>query len=226
MRHRLLIVVALVAATLVAIGLAGVDYPLARWVQGSGIENVGVFRHGLEALDTVFGLTIWYWLAGTLSVAFGVIALLPMLRIPRRLAVALLVAGIVQFATLQTMIQMKGYFGRLRPHQVFDSGDWNVIWHAGGGSFPSGHSAFYFGLLLPLAAFAGRCWQRALLLAIPLFAVIARIDMSMHFLSDVSMSALIAATYALLATWLVRAPVASSIERSCKALQSARRPRD
>lgn len=204
MGHRLVIVVALVAATLVAVGLAGVDYPLARWVHGSGIENLGMFRHGLEALDTMFGLTIWYWLASTVFVIVGAIALLPMLRVPRRLSVALLVAGLVQFATLQTMIQMKGYFGRLRPHEVLESGDWNAIWHAGGGSFPSGHSAFYFGLLLPLAAFAVRPWQRALLLAIPMFAFMARIDMLKHFLSDVSMSALIAATYALLATWLVR----------------------
>lgn len=205
MRHRLVIVVALVAATLVAVGLAGVDYPLARWVHGSGIENLGVVRHGLEALDTLFGLTTWYWLASTVFVIVGAIALLPVLRVPRRFALALFVAGLVQFASLQTMIQMKGYFGRLRPHEVLESGDWNAIWHAGGGSFPSGHCAFYFGLLLPLAAFAVRPWQRALLLAIPIFVVLARIDMSKHFLSDVSMSALIAATYALLAMWLVRA---------------------
>ncbi len=175
MRHRLLVIVALVAATLVAVGLLGADYPLAHWIHGSAIDNLGMFRHGLEVLDTLFGMTIWYWLAATVSIVIGAITMLPALRVPRRLATALLVAGLVQFATLQTMIQMKGYFGRLRPHQVFESGDWNVVWHAGGGSFPSGHSAFYFGLLLPLAAFAVRRWQRVLLLAIPVFAVMARI---------------------------------------------------
>ena len=153
----------------------------------------------------MFGMTIWYWLAAMVCIVTGAIALLPALRIQRRLAVALLAAGLVQFATLQTMVQMKGYFGRLRPHEVLASGDWNMIWHAGGGSFPSGHSAFYFGLLLPLAAFSPRIWQRALLLAIPAFVIMARIDMSKHFLSDVSMSALIAASYALLAAWLIRA---------------------
>lgn len=204
MHHRLLIAVALVAATLVAIGLLGIDYPLARGIHGSAIADLGIFRHGLELLDTVFGMTTWYWLAATVCVVIGAIALLPALRIQRRLALALLVAGLVQCATLQTMVQMKGFFGRLRPHQVFESGDWNLIWHARGGSFPSGHSAFYFGLLLPLAAFAPRVWQRALLLAIPIFAIMARIDLSKHFLSDVSMSALIAALYALLAAWLIR----------------------
>ena len=212
MRHRLLIVVALVSASLVAIGLLGVDYPLARWVHGTGIENLDVFRHGLEILDTLFGISIWFWLAATVCTVVGAMALLPALRLPGQLAVALLVAGLVQFAALQTMIQMKSYFGRLRPHQVFESGDWNAMWDAGGGSFPSGHSAFYFGLLLPLAAFAMRGWQRALLLAIPLFVALARVDMSMHFLSDVSMSALIAALYALLAAWLVR--ISGVLERA------------
>ena len=203
MNHRLLLIVAIVAAVLVALGLLAVDYPLARWVHESGIEDLAVFRLGLAALDWIFGMRLWFWLATTLAIALGIIGLVAGSRVPRRVAVALLVAGLVQLATLHTMVLMKGWFGRLRPHQVFESGDWNAIWHAGGGSFPSGHSAFYFGLLLPLAAFAPKTWQRALLLAIPLFAVLARIDMSMHFLSDISMSALIAALYCLLAAVIV-----------------------
>ncbi len=204
MNHRLLLIVATVAAMLAALGLLAVDYPLARWVHESGVENLAVFRLGLATLDWTFGIRVWFWLATTLAIALGVIGLVAGSRIPRRIAIALLVAGLVQLATLHTMVLMKGWFGRLRPHQVFESGDWNAIWHVGGGSFPSGHSAFYFGLLLPLAAFATTSWQRAVLLSIPVFAVLARIDMSMHFLSDISMSALIAALYCLLAAAIVR----------------------
>lgn len=205
MNHRLLLTVAIVATMLLAIGLVGVDYPLARWVHQSGIENLAVFRFGLAGLDWLFGMRLWYWLAATLAIASGIIGLVAVPRVPRRVALALLVAGLVQLASLHTMIAMKTAFGRLRPHQVLESGDWDTIWHAGGGSFPSGHSAFYFGLLLPLAAFATRGWQRAILIAIALFAIVARIDMSMHFISDVSMSALIASVYALLAAMIVRA---------------------
>lgn len=205
MNHRLLLTVAIVAAMLVALGLLAIDYPLARWVHESGLENLAVFRVGLATLDWTFGMRLWFWLSATIAIAAGVIGLAARPRFPRHLAVALLVAGLVQLATLHTMILMKNGFGRLRPHQVFESGDWNAIWHVGGGSFPSGHSAFYFGLLLPLAAFATRGWQRAILIAIPVFAVLARIDMSMHFLSDVSMSALIAALYSLIAALIVRA---------------------
>ena len=88
--------------------------------------------------------------------------------------------------------------------EVLAGGDWSHVWHAGGGSFPSGHSAFYFGLLLPLAAACPRAWQRALLVAVAVFAILARIDLAKHFLSDVSASALIAASYALLVASVLR----------------------
>ncbi len=47
-------------------------------------------------------------------------------------------------------------------------------------------------------------WQRALLLVIPVFAIVARIDLAKHFVSDVAMSALLAALYSLAAATLVR----------------------
>ncbi|MEO7916794.1 MAG: phosphatase PAP2 family protein [Dokdonella sp.] len=205
MNHRLLLIVALLAAALAGVGLVGLDYPLAHWIHDSSIRDLGVFRHGLHGLDTLFGMELWYWLASTVAVVLGLLALIPTFRVPRRVASALIVAGLVQFATLHTMILMKGHFGRLRPHQLFESGVWDPIWHAGGGSFPSGHSAFYFGLFLPLAAFATRGWQRALLLAVPLFAVLGRLDMLRHFLSDVATSAMIAALYSLLAAAILHA---------------------
>jgi membrane-associated phospholipid phosphatase len=147
-------------------------------------------------------MTTWCWLAGCVALALCVLGLAfaRRARWPR----VLLAAGAVQILTLHTMILGKNMVGRLRPHQVLESGDWTHIWHAGGGSFPSGHSAFYFGLLLPLAAACPRAWQRAVLVAIALFAIIARIDLEKHFLSDVSASAVIAALYALLLATVAR----------------------
>jgi len=203
MDRRLLAWVAAVAAALVALGLLGVDRPLAEWVRASGVENAGLFYYGLGTLDIVSGLTTWFWLAGCVALALGVLGLAfaRTARWPR----VLLAAGTVQILTLHTMSFGKDWFGRLRPHQVLESGDWSHVWHAAGGvSFPSGHSAFYFGLLLPLAAACPRAWQRALLIAIPVFAILARIDLAKHFLSDVSASALIAAVYALIVATLAR----------------------
>ncbi|HEU4664346.1 MAG TPA: phosphatase PAP2 family protein [Dokdonella sp.] len=202
MDRRLLAWTALAAALLVLAGVAGVDRPLAEWVRASGIENAPVFVVGLAALDTAGGIPIWFWLAGCAALALG--ALGSAMRRDARWPRALVAAGIVQVATLHTMNIGKELFGRVRPQQLFESGDWSHAWHAGGTSFPSGHSAFYFGLLLPLAAACPRAWQRVLLVAIAVFAILARIDMAKHFLSDVSASALIAALYSLLVATALR----------------------
>ena len=100
--------------------------------------------------------------------------------------------------------EVMNLFNPQAPAQVFDSGDWTHVWFAGGGSFPSGHAAFYFGLLLPLAAACPVRWQRLAVLAIPTYVVLARIDLAKHFLSDVAASALIAAIYSLIAAVLAR----------------------
>lgn len=202
MDRRLLGWVALASALPMVLGLFGVDRPLAEWVRASGLEQARIFAWGLGALDVASGMHLWFWLAGAVALGLGLAtaAWRRDLRWPR----ALVAAGCVQFACIGTMILGKGWFGRLRPAQVLDSGDWSALWFAGGGSFPSGHSAFYFGLLLPLAAACPNRWLRALLLAIPVYVAIARIDLAKHFLSDVSASALMAALYALLVATLAR----------------------
>jgi len=202
MNRRFLAIIAVVFALLCAIGLAGADRPIAEWVHASGFENARVFADPLAALDFVSGMHVWYWLAGCVVLALGVVG--TFFARGARWPVALVIAALVQFATIGSMIAGKNFFGRLRPEQVLKSADWTHVWFAGGGSFPSGHGAFYFGLLLPLAAACPQRWQRALLLAIPVFAIVARIDLAKHFLSDVSMSATIAALYGLALATLAR----------------------
>lgn len=202
MDRRLPAWTAATAAALLLLGLFVLDRPLAEWVRASGIANARVFEGGLGALDTLAGMRIWFWLAGWAALALGIAGLVfaRRARWPRAMAAA----GVVQLLSLAAMVLGKDTFGRLRPFQVLESGDWSHVWHAGGGSFPSGHSAFYFGLLLPLAAACPRAWQRAVLVAVPTFAILARIDLEKHFLSDVSASALIASLLTLLVATLAR----------------------
>ncbi|HEX5125090.1 MAG TPA: phosphatase PAP2 family protein [Rhodanobacteraceae bacterium] len=198
MDRRFLVIFALVAAACAALGFAGLDRPLAEWVHSSGIESSRFFVWGLAALDTVTVLHLFIvpWIA--------IVAGALLLRGERRarLGMTLVTAGLVQLAAIQTMLLAKDHFGRLRPFKVFEQGNWSNLWFVGGDSFPSGHSAFYFGICLPLAAACPIRWLRWLLVAIPLYVVLARIDMAKHFLSDVSTSALMVAVYALVAAWL------------------------
>ena len=202
MDHRFLLGAALVAALFLAAGLAGLDRPLAEWVHASGIENARLFAWGLAALDVVSGLRIWICALPWVAILIGTFELRLQRRV--RLGYALLAAGLVQTAAIETMITGKELFGRLRPVQVLASGDWSHVWFAGGESFPSGHSAFYFGLLLPLAAACPIRWLRIVLVAIPVYVGLARIDLAKHFVSDVAASALMVSIYALVAAWLIR----------------------
>jgi membrane-associated phospholipid phosphatase len=202
MDRRFLLGVAIVAALLTAAGLVGLDRVLAEWLHSSSFEGARIFSWGLIALDTVTGMGVWIWLLGCVALAVGLVELWR--RRASRVGYAFVIAALVQFATIATMILGKDFFGRLRPHEVLASGDWSRLWFVGAGSFPSGHSAFYFGLMLPLAATCPIRWARILLLAVPLFVVLARIDLAKHFVSDVSTSALIAAVYALIAATLAR----------------------
>jgi membrane-associated phospholipid phosphatase len=202
MDRRLLLWTAAIAALLAAAGLLWLDRPIAEFVRAAGIEQARVFAFGLAALDTITALSVWFWGIGCVALAIGLVGIA--FRREDRWPRALIAAAIVQFATIETMILGKEYFGRTRPQQVLDSGDWSNLWFAAGTSFPSGHSAFYFGLLLPLAAACPIRWLRIVLIAIPVYVVLARIDLHKHFLSDVSTSALIAATYSLIVATLIR----------------------
>lgn len=206
MSRRFLLVSALIATVCMLSGLLVLDIPVLQWIHGSAFENAPLFVEGLNFLDGVFAMHASYWLAPSVVVGIGAILLVVARRSGRRdrFALAVLGSGLVQAATIGLMMLGKSAFGRLRPMQWIDSGELSSIWFAGGGSFPSGHSSFYFGLFLPLAAAAPRAWQRAILLAFPLFAISARLDMSKHFLSDVAASALIASCMALVVSATIR----------------------
>ena len=198
MDRRFLVIFALVAAACMALGFAGLDRPIADGVRASGIENARFFVWGLAALDTVTVLHLFVvpWIA----IVGGALLLRRERR--QRLGLTLITAGLVQLAAIHTMLLAKDYFGRLRPYELLSAADGARAWFASGSSFPSGHSAFYFGLLLPLAAACPIRWLRWVLVVIPLYVVLARIDMAKHFLSDVCASALVVSIYALVAAWL------------------------
>lgn len=206
MSRRFLLVNAMIAALCMFAGLLVLDTPIVHWIHGSSIENAPLFVGGLRLLDGMLGIHLSYWLASSVMVGSGAILLLFSRNAAGRqkLALAILGSGLVQAATIGLMMLGKSLFGRMRPMDWLESGEMSSVWFVGGGSFPSGHSSFYFGLFLPLAAAAPRAWQRAVLLAFPLFAISARLDTGKHFLSDVAASALVAACMALLVSEAIR----------------------
>lgn len=206
MNRTLLASTAIIAILLVLVGLAGLDRPLMHAIHDSGFESAAVFTQGLGALDAVVGLHVSYWLAPCVVTAVGLLILIVSIRVRgwAQLGRVLFISGLVQVATIGSMMLGKNTFGRVRPAQLLEAPDTSPLWFVGGGSFPSGHCAFYFGLLLPLAAFLPRAWQRAALMLVPTYVALARMDMNRHFLSDVGASIFLAALFGLVAAACLR----------------------
>ncbi len=208
-----LVIVAAVCVCFSLLSILFVDRPLAEWVRHSGIESMWIFTEGTKLLDTICARDVWRFLLGSVIVGVGVVALA--VRGWRRLAPVLLFTGWVHLTSYFTALVVKSLFGRLRPAQLFESQTWDASWFAGGGSFPSGHVAYYVSLFLPLMVVFPR-WRRRLIV-IPAFIVIARINENDHFLSDttgsIALVALITAgLMAVMKRWLPRKPSQTSNE--------------
>ncbi|MGH8090129.1 MAG: phosphatase PAP2 family protein [Rudaea sp.] len=204
MSKRALALTVLACALLALVSIVGFDRRIAEAVHASAAASAAVFVEGTRALDAVSGRSLLHShalsgvLLGGILFMFGV--LIWTFKRGSYLARALIFTGGVQLATIASAWALKNVFGRLRPYELFAHGDWSHAWFAGGNSFPSGHNAFFWGLFLPLMYLFPR--YRFALLMVPVFIALARIDVSMHFVSDVLASIALAALVTLLAAML------------------------
>jgi len=194
--------VALIAAIVSTLAL---DRGIAEAVRHSGIESAAMVVKLREILDFFTGssLTRDYGSIGQVLLGATLVVIGALWLLARRTsytARALIFTGLVQIGTIEASSMLKGVFGRLRPFQLIERGDWSHIWFAGGNSFPSGHVAFFGGLFLPLAYLYPK--YRIPLLAVPVFIAFARVDENMHFLSDVLGSIALACIVTLIAAVL------------------------
>ena len=182
--------VAVFALLLMAAGLFGLDSAVVGWT--AGLPGRGtVWDKGISILDLIAFKEISTFLLGfVLLVAAG---LLMVIRQTRPMGWILLYVGAVQFASTVIADLSKPQLGRLRPFEAAQQG--GDVWFVGANSFPSGHTAFYAGLFLPLMlVFPRAAW----LLAIPpLFVAAARVVEHDHYLSDVTVSLALAALLAI-----------------------------
>jgi membrane-associated phospholipid phosphatase len=185
---------------LAALGILLLDRPVAELVHDT-IEGAWLFEQGTALLDRVTGKEISKFLLGGAILLTGAgltVAARPAGR-------ATLYVGATQlFATLVTGVT-KNVFGRLRPSEQFADPRWDAGWFVDGGSFPSGHAGFYFGLCLPLAVLFPK-WRWPIL-AVAWFIAVARVVGSYHYVSDVGASIAVAGLLA----WALR-PIAGNGE--------------
>ena len=201
MNRRQVIWAFLIAVLLTVLSIFLFDQPIAAFVQRAGGRESKILQEGTHWLEIASGFPIArYFLAYLL---LGGAALLFIAKSTRLAAGMLLFIGSTHLVTRIVAGVLKNVFHRLRPFEVIQAGNWDWKFFGDqGSSFPSGHSAHFWGLFLPLLFLFPR--YRLPLLVIPVFISIARIGVNDHWCSDVIASAGLAALFTLFFVWLFR----------------------
>jgi membrane-associated phospholipid phosphatase len=191
----------LIAVVLTVLSIFLLDQPIAAFVQRAGGRDSKILQDETHWLEIGSGFPIArYFLACLL---LGGAALLFIAKSTRFVAWMLLLIGSTHLVTRLVAGILKNVFHRLRPFEVIQAGNWDWKFFGDqGSSFPSGHSAHFWGLFLPLLFLFSR--YRLPLLVIPVFISIARIGVNDHWCSDVTASAGLAAIFTLIFIWLFR----------------------
>ncbi len=218
MNRRQLVLFFLVAVALIFLSIFLLDQPVAAFAQRAGGRQSPVLQEGTHWLEVASGFTIprigRYFLA---YVLLGAAAILFIARSTRNLAWILLFVGSTHLVTRLVVGMLKNVFNRLRPFEVIEAGNWDWKFFGDhGSSFPSGHSAHFWSLFLPLMFLFPR--YRLLFLIIPVFITIARVGVNDHWCSDVIASAGMAALFTLLFAWLYRIKMSPAADGRAEAV--------
>jgi len=197
----------LVALALTLLSIFFFDQPVAAFVQRAGGRQSVILQQGTHWLEVASGFPIArYFLTYLL---LGGSALLLISKSTRPFAWMVLFVACAHLASRLTAGTLKDVFERLRPFEVIKAGDWDWKFFSGhGNSFPSGHSAHFWGLFFPLAFLIPR--YRIPLAIVPLFITIARVGVNDHWCSDVLASAALAAFLTLVFISLFRMTLAKN----------------
>jgi membrane-associated phospholipid phosphatase len=190
MNRRQLLWASLIALVLTLLSIFFLDQPIAAFVQRVGARQSVILQGGTHWLEVASGFPInRYFLS---FVLLGAAALFFIARSTRAVGWLLLFIGCSQLLTRLIAGVLKNVFLRLRPFEVIQAGNWDWKFFGDhGSSFPSGHSAHFWGLFFPLLFLFPR--YRLPLLIVPVFISIARVGVNDHWCSDVTASAGLAA---------------------------------
>lgn len=201
MNRRQLLWALLVAIVLTLLSIFLFDQPVAAFVQRVGGRESAILQGGTHSLEVASGFPIGKFFLSYLLLGGAVLFFIA--RSTRHVAWMLLFIGGSQLITRLIAGGLKNIFQRLRPFEVIQAGNWDWKFFAGhGNSFPSGHSAHFWGLFFPLLFLFPR--YRVPLLIIPVFISIARVGVNDHWCSDVIASAGLAAFITLLFVAVLR----------------------
>lgn len=177
--------------TLTLASVAAIDKPLALYIEYNFKWLDSAMTPVILYIETIFGFGVSKFLFGFLAVAIGFAAYF----ITRKWDVSRIFffIGITHVISRLVAGILKNVFLRPRPFEWMNGNESDFF--SSGSSFPSGHTAHFFGLILPIVFLYRRY---AWLLALPVFVAFSRLIANDHYLSDVLASILIAVFF----TWV------------------------
>jgi membrane-associated phospholipid phosphatase len=177
-----------------------IDEPLAWWIQREGQFAFLFFEIYTNSLDNLlFGNLIYMSyqkMVGLQYLSFASVRYLLLIALfvvfyiglrNKETARVFIFIILVHLATTASAGILKIIIKRERPSELYKSSQYDLnFWEGQGDSFPSGHTADYFGFFLPLAlGFQRFKW---LILPIPILIALGRLFLHAHYLSDVFFS--------------------------------------
>ncbi len=170
-----------------------IDVPLAVCVNKHFADNEEIF-HGVTSIaEKLSGFTISKYLVAFVFVGIGLVVHLFKTNI--FLAKPFYFIGLTFFFSRFSTGLLKNLFGRPRPDEMLHAQQVNNMFFVGGSSFPSGHTAHFWGFILPVVILFPR-WKW--LLIIPTLISVSRIMVNDHFLSDILASIFVCLLYSFL----------------------------
>ena len=149
MNRRQLLFAVFIAVVLTLLSIFLFDQPVAAFVQRAGGRESKILREGTHWLEIASGFPIGHYFLSYLLLGLAAVLFVP--PSTRAIGWMLLFVGSVQLTTRLIAGVLKGVFERLRPFEVIQAGNWDWKFFSGhGSSFPSGHSAHFWGLCFPL----------------------------------------------------------------------------
>jgi membrane-associated phospholipid phosphatase len=170
--------VAAISGLLTIVCILFVDQVVARWI--AQYEPAAFWNRGIEMLEWGVGLPVFRWLSGVLLVLGMIVAVVvPRWRLYAPTWMFLAASHVLSQVSTR---YLKEWTGRLRPLEWMSQGGTETFLWEKGVSFPSGHVAIFASAVIPFVALFPRWWP---LLGVAAFAMLARVAVDAHFVSDV-----------------------------------------
>ncbi len=189
--------VAATSGVLAIVCILFVDQPVARVI--AEYEPAAFWDRGIDLLEWAVGLPIFRWLSGVLLV-LGMIVTVSVGRWRLYAPAWMFLAASHVLSQIATRY-IKEWTGRLRPLEWIAEGGTETFLFAKGISFPSGHVTIFASVVIPFVALFPRWWP---LLGVALYAIVARLAVDAHFLSDVLGGITLVSMITWLCGWAIR----------------------